>query len=43
MYKFIIEHNNLMDFGPQVIGLFLYKDFLKDDIITTKVGCSSLV
>jgi hypothetical protein len=28
VFKFIIEYNNLRDFGPKVIiGLFLYDDF----------------
>jgi hypothetical protein len=30
---FIIECSSLRDFGPQVVGLFLYKDFLKHDIL----------
>ncbi len=32
--KFNIEYRSLRDFGPKVIilGLFLYEDFLKDDI-----------
>jgi hypothetical protein len=29
MFRFIIEYNSLMDFGPHVVGLFLCKDFLK--------------
>ncbi len=29
MFKFIIECNSLMDFGPYVIDLFLYEDFWK--------------
>jgi hypothetical protein len=24
---FIIEYSSLRDFGPQVVGLFLYEDF----------------
>jgi hypothetical protein len=24
---FIIEYNSLRDFGPSVVGLFLYEDF----------------
>jgi hypothetical protein len=27
VFRFIIEYNKLMDFGPQVVGLFLYEDF----------------
>jgi hypothetical protein len=27
VFKFIIEYNSLRDFGPPVIGLFLYEDF----------------
>ncbi len=26
-YRFVIEHSSLRDFGPQVVGLFLYEDF----------------
>jgi hypothetical protein len=35
VFKFIIEYSSsLRDFGAQVIiGLFLYEDFLKDDIL----------
>jgi hypothetical protein len=29
VFRFIIEYNKLMDFGPQVVGLFLYEDFWK--------------
>ncbi len=29
MFRFIIEYSSLMDFGPQVVGLFLYEDFQK--------------
>ncbi len=30
VFRFIIEYNSLMDFGPNVIiGLFLYEDFWK--------------
>ncbi len=29
MFRFIIKYNNLTNFGPCVIGLILYKDFLK--------------
>jgi hypothetical protein len=25
--KFIIEYSSLRDFGPYIIGLFLYEDF----------------
>jgi hypothetical protein len=27
VFIFIIEYSSLMDFGLQVVGLFLYKDF----------------
>jgi hypothetical protein len=27
VFSFIIEYSSLRDFGPQVIGLFLYEDF----------------
>ncbi len=27
VFGFIIEYSSLMDFGPQVVGLFLYEDF----------------
>ncbi len=33
MFRFIIKYSGLRDFGSQVIGLFLYEDFLKDDIL----------
>jgi hypothetical protein len=33
VFRFIIEYSSLMDFGPYVISLFLYEDFLKDDIL----------
>ncbi len=29
MFRFIIEYSSLMDFGPQVVGLFSYEDFEK--------------
>jgi hypothetical protein len=29
VFRFIIEYSSLRDFGPWVIGLFLYEDFLK--------------
>ncbi len=29
MFRFIIKYSSLKDFGPYVVGLFLYKDFLK--------------
>jgi hypothetical protein len=35
VFRFIIEYipsSSLRDFGPTVVGLFLYEDFLKDDI-----------
>ncbi len=27
VFRFIIEYSSLRDFGPYVIGLFLYEDF----------------
>jgi hypothetical protein len=27
VFRFTIEYNKLRDFGPQVVGLFLYEDF----------------
>ncbi len=27
VFRFLIEYSSLRDFGPYVIGLFLYKDF----------------
>ncbi len=27
VFKFIIEYNSLRDFGPWVIGLFIFEDF----------------
>jgi hypothetical protein len=27
VFRCIIEYSSLMDFGPYVIGLFLYEDF----------------
>ncbi len=27
VFRFIIKYSSLRDFGPQVIGLFLYEDF----------------
>jgi hypothetical protein len=27
VFRFIIEYNNLTDFDPHVVGLFLYEDF----------------
>jgi hypothetical protein len=27
VFQFIIEYSSLMDFGPHVVGLFLYEDF----------------
>ncbi len=36
MFRFIIEYSSLMDFGgPLVIALFLYEDFLKDEILAS--------
>jgi hypothetical protein len=29
VFRFIIEYSSLRDFGPQVIGLFLYEDSWK--------------
>jgi hypothetical protein len=29
VFRFIIEYSSLRDFGPQVIGLFLYEHFRK--------------
>jgi hypothetical protein len=29
VFRFIIDFSSLMDFGPYVIDLFLYEDFLK--------------
>jgi hypothetical protein len=29
VFRFIIEYSSLRDFGPYVIGLFLYEDFFK--------------
>ncbi len=29
MFRFIIEYSSLRDFGPKVMGLFLYEDFCK--------------
>jgi hypothetical protein len=29
VFRFIVEYTSLMDFGPLVIGLFLYEDFWK--------------
>jgi hypothetical protein len=29
VFRFIIKYNSLTNFGPQIVGLFLYKDFLK--------------
>ncbi len=29
MFRFIIEYSSLRDFGPYIIELFLYEDFLK--------------
>jgi hypothetical protein len=29
VFRFIIDYNSLRDFGPYVIGLFLYEYFLK--------------
>jgi hypothetical protein len=27
VFRFIIEYSSLRDFGPLVVGLFLYEDF----------------
>ncbi len=29
VFRFTIEYNSLMDFGPRVVGIFLYEDLLK--------------
>ncbi len=29
MFRFIIKYNSLRDFGPEVLGLFLYEEFWK--------------
>ncbi len=29
VFRFIIEYTSLMDFGPYVVGLFLYVNFQK--------------
>jgi hypothetical protein len=33
VFRFIIEYSSFRDFGPKVVGLFLYEDLLKDDIL----------
>ncbi len=33
VFRFIIEYSSLRGFGPYIIGLFLYEDVLKDDIL----------
>jgi hypothetical protein len=33
VFRFIIEYSSLMDFCPYAIDLFLYEEFLKDDIL----------
>jgi hypothetical protein len=35
VFRFTIEYSSLRDFGPKVIiiGLFLYEDVLKNDIL----------
>jgi hypothetical protein len=33
VFRFITEYSSLKDFGPYLIGLFFYEDFLKDDIL----------
>jgi hypothetical protein len=38
VFRFIIEYSSLMDFGLHVIGLFLYEDVLKDDILARVEG-----
>jgi hypothetical protein len=27
VFRFTIEYSRLMDFGPYIVGLFLYEDF----------------
>jgi hypothetical protein len=27
VFRFIIEYSSLSDFGPKLVGLFLYEDF----------------
>jgi hypothetical protein len=29
VFRFIIEYSSLRDFGPKLLGLFLYEDFWK--------------
>jgi hypothetical protein len=33
VFGFIIGFSSLTDFGPEVVGLFLYEDFFEDDIL----------
>jgi hypothetical protein len=33
VFRFIVEYSSLRDFGPSALGLFLYEEFLKDDIL----------
>ncbi len=42
VFRFIIECSSLRDFDPQVISLFLYEDFLKDDILACAETCDQL-
>ncbi len=30
MFRFTIKYNSLWDFGPRLVGLFLYEDFFED-------------
>jgi len=29
VFRFIIKYNSLRDFGPELLGLFLYEEFRK--------------
>jgi hypothetical protein len=35
VFTFIIEYSSLRDFGSLVLDIFLYENFLKDDILAT--------
>ncbi len=37
MFRFIIQYNNLMDFGAYVIGVFLYEDLKTIFLIVLKL------
>jgi len=44
VFTLIIEYGNLTDFGPHVIGLFLYEDFLNMIFwLVLKLGISDKV